>query len=156
MDNSGLSIKMELVSTETDVFWPEQVATSGGLQAPTLKPCQLLLIVDNDQFTPSISVSVNNLVTRCKLNMAEIAVVAVPPGQIHAWHSLRDHYMPKYVFLLGVHPALLGIAALFQLNAVNLFGGSIWIVGPSLSAMDQNPSLKLELWNNAFSKAFTQ
>ena len=90
----------------------------------------------------------------CKLSADQYHILPLQQGQQIAWHKLRAHFTPRYVLLLGIHPALLGIAAQFRLHEANHYDDTTFIPALSLAEMEQQPEAKKEFWAKGLKPTF--
>lgn len=92
----------------------------------------------------------------CKMTDEHYNTFQINENHKIAWHKLREHFNPKIVLLLGVTPEDLGISALFKFNEACYFNDVLWLATVSLSAMEQQPDLKVQLWNNGLKPIFVE
>jgi hypothetical protein len=141
----------DIITSANDALWADVSAVVKG-QSP--KP---VLIVTNrfEAGTPE-EAQLKKMLEACGLTGEQYNVVHLADGQKAAWYQLREQLAPKAVFLIGVHPAQLGIAALFVLNQANNFDSRVWLPTVSLSELGRNDALKVQLWNNGMKPIFKE
>lgn len=71
-----------------------------------------------------------------------------------SWSQLHHHLNPFVVFLLGVLPSKLGVAALFKINEPNNYDGTIWLPTIRITDVIRDESFKSHLWNNGMKPLF--
>lgn len=142
-------INTEIINTETDVFWYNNSASH-----ENIIPKNVLILSKKIDEQSAEQQQLNKILDACKLAEDKYNVVQFTENERLAWHRLKDTASPSVIILFGVHPSLLGISALFRLNALNNFDGASWIPTLSLQELEQQPQAKKDLWTNALKPLF--
>lgn len=142
-------IDSKIISSEYDSLWGEV-----NLPEPLNKDAGTLVVCAPFTIGSAEDAQLAKMMQACKLNVTDYNILQAAPEKPVAWHQLRDTLKPKIVLLLGIHPQQLGISALFHLYAPTRFNECVWIVGPSLQDMEQQPEAKKQLWLNGLKPVF--
>lgn len=94
------------------------------------------------------------MLAACKLAPDAFHILKMGPEERMGWPLLRDKLQPRYVLLLGIAPAQLGISVLMRFNETNSFNGCIWIPTAAIPDLNANPTLKGQFWNQALKPTF--
>lgn len=80
--------------------------------------------------------------------------VQIADEELISWSQLHHKLNPFIVFIIGVLPSKLGVAALFKLNEPNNYDGTIWL--PTIRARDvvQDINFKKHLWEYGMKPLF--
>lgn len=143
-------INTDIVKQDWDSFWQD-------MKEPGNTVTKKVLVV-SVPFIPNSAedIQLQKMLQACKLTAEDYDVFQVPENQNIAWHKLRDYFKPKMILLLGVTPQDLGISALFKFNEACSFNDVLWLATVSLSAMEQQPDLKVQLWNSGLKPIFIE
>src|ERR1700761_1499996 len=101
-------IKTDVVSSKFDVFWEDAVPN---LPVDTHKA--VLVIGSGCVANTPEDGQMQKMLEGCKLKNEQYYILRINKDQELSWHRLREKINPEIVFLIGVMPAQLGIAALF-------------------------------------------
>ena len=142
----------ELLSADLDLFWDDVNAL-----ALNASPRPLLVIAN--EFAPDSNEEAQlkrmlEAEKSCGLSPEQYNIICLKEGQKAAWYRFRELLDPKIVFLVGVLPSQLGIAALFAINTPNNYDGRVWLPTVPLRTLEQNGSLKSQLWNAGMKPLF--
>jgi len=142
-------IKTDVVGAGFDVFWEEAIP---GEHEAVQKPV-LVIVADCAENTAGDG-QLQKMLEACKLTSQQYYILRISDGQKISWYRVREKINPKIVFLIGVLPVQLGIAALFRLNEANNFNDRLWLPTVSLQELDKNQELKKQLWTNGMKPLF--
>ncbi|MGN6568978.1 MAG: hypothetical protein ACTHJ0_13545 [Flavipsychrobacter sp.] len=143
-------INTNIVKQDWDSFWQE-------LKDPGNSVTKKVLIISSPFASNSAEdMQLQKMLQACKLSTEDYNLFQIPDNQNFAWHKLREHFKPKMILLLGISPQDLGISALFKFNEACLFNDVLWLATVSLSAMEQQPDLKVQLWNSGLKPIFVE
>ncbi|HYD20338.1 MAG TPA: hypothetical protein VEB40_02595 [Flavipsychrobacter sp.] len=142
-------IHTEIIDTETDIFWHND-ATS----YENISPKNVLILTQKFDEQSTEHLQLSKILDACKLNSDTYNLLQFAEHEKKAWHQLKTAAQPAMVILFGIHPADLGISALFRLNRPNSFDGITWIPALSLQELEQQPQAKKDLWGNALKPLF--
>jgi len=144
-------LKTDLVDVQNDEFWEDiSDLISDAVAKPTL-----ILVKGNWEDIAEYN-QLQKMLDAVKLSPEQYNIIWLKDGQKAAWHQLREKLEPKTIFLVGVMPAQLGIAALFRINQPNNFNDCVWLPTLSISELEQNPTAKGQLWNNGMKPIFVE
>jgi len=140
----------DLIPSDFDVFWKGQ--DEGELFAS--RP----VLVITRQFTPGSEegTQLRKMLEACKLSENQYHLVQMKEHELASWPILRERYQPRIVFLVGILPAQLGIAALFVPNQPCRFNDCVWLATASLPELNASTPLKTQLWNNGMKPIFIE
>ena len=136
---------MQLFSTKVipsaaDALWilPEGLPDFAGIA----------LIIFSTPYTTSSAEeqTLAKMMTACRLSAAQYAVIQMQPEQRIAWQTLTASDAPRVILMLGISPAQLAISALFRFNHGNAFLGKTFIPSGTLAQIEQDATMKRELW----------
>ena len=138
----------KVIPAAEDVMWVSPA------NLPRMEAAKLLVIAAHFDPGGSESTTLAKMMTACKLAPADYAVVELSPTDRLPWRALMEAGAPSRILLLGIHPAQLGISAAFQQNHCNNFLSYVIIPGPGLAQLDQQPTIKRELWEQGLKPCF--
>jgi len=143
-------INTNIINQDWDAFW---LRTVDG-ESIIVKN----LLVVSKPFIPGSAedIQLQKMLQACKLTTNDYNLFQIDENQKVAWHKLRDKFKPTIVLLLGITPEDLGISALFKFNEACFFNETMWLATVSLQAMEQQPDLKVQLWNNGLKPIFVE
>lgn len=142
-------LKTDIITSENDVFWDENIDIKGNYT-----PKKVLIISLPFDENSAESMQLKKMLAACKLGDDDINTVQITDTQKTAWHYLKHALQPATVILLGVMPANLGISAMFRFNTINQFDNTVWIPTLALEKLEQDPESKKALWVNALKPLF--
>jgi hypothetical protein len=142
-------IKSDIVDAKYDSLWnyPEQLKN-------ITEPKPVLVITNTYEAGSAETIQLQKMLAACKLSNDQYNIIALAEGQTVGWHQLRERLHPKFIFLIGILPAQLGVSASFRLNEPNNFNDRIWLPALSLSELEKNPSVKSQLWSEGMKPVF--
>ena len=88
-----------------------------------------------------------NLLTACKLSMADIALVNFHPSHDTNYEMLNERFQAKYILLFGITCAELGLPFNIPHFQVQKFQEQTYLFNPPFSDLLTNKNSKIELWN---------
>jgi hypothetical protein len=111
---------------------------------------QVLFLVNNrDQKFVSDSEMklLSNLLSACKLSMADISLVNFQenPGIIYT--DLIDYFHPKKILIFGISTSELQLPFTIPFFQIQQFHEQLYLTNPSLNQFLNNKELKIQLWN---------
>jgi len=143
-------INTNIINQDWDIFWQD----ADNRETIAVKN----LLVLSKPFNPNSAedIQLQKMLQACKLTTTDYNLFQINENQKVAWHKLRDVFKPKMILLLGIIPENLGISALFKFNEACFFNEILWLATVSLQAMEQQPDLKVQLWNNGLKPIFVE
>lgn len=142
-------ISSSIIPASVDDFWkqPEQLGSD-------LLPRAVLVLSQPFQAGSAEEETLLKMLGACKLAPDGYHILQLEPGSRIGWPQLREQLQPRYVLLLGINPAQLGLSVLFRFNETNSFNGCLWIPTASVSDLNSNATLKAQFWNQALKPTF--
>jgi hypothetical protein len=137
-----------VISHVWDAFWED-------LPAGTVPdPCYTVLI--SLPFLPNSpeAMQLAKMMEACQCPPDHYRVIQVQANQQAAWHKIRAAWQPKYIILLGIQPAQLGILVSLMPYQVNRFNGCCWIPTLSLEGLAASADIKKHTWNYGLKPVF--
>jgi len=109
----------------------------------------LLLINDPSfKFLPDDEMELlTNLITACKLSMADIALVNFNLDR-HNYHQFNSQFEPQKILVFGVTTAELELPFEIPYFQIQPFQKQFYLTAPSLKDFLNNTALKKELWKS--------
>ncbi|MEO9022661.1 MAG: hypothetical protein ABI237_17315 [Ginsengibacter sp.] len=86
-----------------------------------------------------------NLITACKLSMADIALVNYHTNRSN-YKVLTSHFNPKKIFVFGVTTSELDLPFTIPFFQIQPYNQQLYVAGPPLKDFLNNVGLKKELW----------
>ena len=142
-------IKTDIVDNRYDVFWEDVAEWCSGLT-----PRIVLVVVHDCAKGSAADAQLQKMLDACKLRPEQYNVVRLQPGQMAAWHKLRDALNPQIIFMIGIMPAQLGISAFFNLNEPNHFNDRMWLPTVALDELEKHADVKKQLWASGMKPLF--
>jgi len=107
----------------------------------------LFLVYEPEQrFLPDDEMTLlSNLITACKLSMADIALVNFYHNQVD-YHSFVNYFHPVKILLFGVSTEELNLPFTIPFFQIQPFQEQLYLTAPSLKNFLNNKDLKKELW----------
>lgn len=90
----------------------------------------------------------SDLLTACRISMADIALVNYHHNQKINYNDLIDQFKSKKLLIFGVSASDLDLPFTIPFFQIQKFQEQTYIIGPSLSDFINNVELKKELWNS--------
>lgn len=87
----------------------------------------------------------SNLITACKLTMADIALVNSVNTKI-SYQQLLNHFQPKKLLLFGIETSELELPFTIPHFQIQPFQEQLYLTSPPLNQLLSNTDLKKELW----------
>jgi len=143
------TITTNIIDPATDIFWEQQLAIADNLQA---KP--VLILVTPFKPDGSDEIQLQKMLGAAGLTPEQYNVIQLTTDQKAAWHRLREALNPKFIFLIGIAPAQLGIASMLLQNMPNNFNDCIWLPTLSIDELEQHPAVKKQLWGSGMKPIF--
>lgn len=142
-------IETDVVKTTIDPFWEnDRFSSPVGVKKP-------VLILSNSYPAGSAEeAQLNKMLQACGLSTEKYFIFQLNENECIAWHLLKQKFNPKYILLIGLLPAQLGIAAVLNIHAPNRFDEAIWIPSLSVADLEKQPEMKKQLWLNALKPVF--
>lgn len=142
-------INSKIISDEWDGLWEEPAL-------PEIYKTTATVLVITKPYEPGSGedVQLQKMLQACKLGDDDYNILQLDDTKPVAWYRIKEKWQPRYVLLLGVLPAQLGISAMFGLFHPNRFGGCTWIPGLSLQELEKQPEAKKQLWQNGLKPVF--
>ncbi len=100
----------------------------------------------------NIAIQLEKILNACNLSKEQV-VILTPDSQ---WANLRHIKQIKQILLFGITGNDLGININIPLHYPLSFDNRTWIVTQSIEMMQQNPSIKSDLWNQALKPYFSK
>ncbi|HET7115799.1 MAG TPA: hypothetical protein VFI29_04885 [Hanamia sp.] len=108
----------------------------------------ILFLVNDSQnkFLPDNEMDLlSNLITACKLSMADIALVNHYNTFIN-YHQLTDHFQSKKILMFGATTSELGLPFSIPFFQIQQFQQQFYLTAPPLIDFLNNKNLKKDLW----------
>lgn len=108
----------------------------------------ILFLVNDSQnkFLPDNEMDLlSNLITACKLSMADIALVNHYNTFIN-YHQLTDHFQSKKILMFGASTSELGLPFSIPFFQIQQFQQQFYLTAPPLIDFLNNKNLKKDLW----------
>ena len=90
----------------------------------------------------------SDLLTACKISMADIALVNYRQHPQMNYQVLEDQFHPKKILAFGVTPADLELPFAIPFFQVQKFQEQLYMISPSFADFINNTGLKKLLWNS--------
>jgi hypothetical protein len=142
-------IATDIINSASDVFWKNDITTPDN---DAQKP--VLILSNAYPAGGAEEVQLQKMLQACTLTVGDYHVVQLNENQRLSWHFFKEKFNPKFILLIGLQPAQLGIHSLFNINIPNHFGDAVWIPSLSISDLEKQPEMKKQLWLNALKPAF--
>ena len=88
----------------------------------------------------------NDLLTACNLNMADIAFVNLYGIKGLTYHKLNKEINPKKILLFGINAKELDLPFEIPFFQVQNFHEQVYVICPGLEKIQSNKELKKQLW----------
>jgi DNA polymerase III psi subunit len=111
----------------------------------------ILFLVNNDQnkFLADDEMKLlSDLLTACKISMADIALVNYHQHSELNYQELSHQFQPKKILIFGVTASELELPFAIPFFQIQKFQEQLYMVSPSLSDFLNNKELKMLLWNS--------
>ena len=118
----------------------------------------IVFLVNNEKekFVSNEEIEVlNNLLTACKMTIADIALVNFFPMKDLNYEKLIEKFKAKYILLFGITCAELGLPFNIPDFQVQKFQEQTYLFNPPFSDLITNKNSKIALWN-CLKKMFLQ
>ena len=142
-------IKTDIVNNKYDVLWDD---ISGVVKDAATRP--VLIVVNGCEQGSTEDIQLQKMLDACKLAPGQYNIIRLEKDGQVAWHRLRERLDPKIIFLIGVSPVQLGIAAFFKLNEPNNFNDRVWLPTVGINELEQHKDVKTHLWNSGMKPVF--
>ena len=132
-----------LQAKDTDNYLPKTIINSLGENKKNI-----LFLVNNAQnkfLSDDEMDMLSNLITACKLSMADIALVNYHTHNLN-YRELTNHFQPKKILIFGITTSALELPFAIPLFQIQQFQEQQYIIAPALSEFLNNKNLKKELW----------
>jgi len=109
---------------------------------------QILFLVNNSEapFLPEEEMALlTNLITACKLSMADIALVNFNSNK-KPYENFNEQFKPKKILIFGIETTELGLPFAIPYFQIQPFHQQFYLSAPSLKEFLNNKNLKMELW----------
>lgn len=87
-----------------------------------------------------------NILKACKINLGDVAVINSTTYALND-ATIREKLSPRVVLLFDVTPAALALPVSFPFFQVQAFDGCTYLSAPPLHELEDNKTLKTQLWN---------
>ncbi|MGZ8556911.1 MAG: hypothetical protein ACXWWC_01190 [Chitinophagaceae bacterium] len=87
-----------------------------------------------------------NMLTACKLNLGDVAIVNKNNYKETAYKDFRDEFKSKIIFLFGIEPSVFGLPVSFPFFQVQSLAGCTFLYTPSLEENRNDSLLRSKLW----------
>ena len=87
-----------------------------------------------------------NLLTACKLNLGDVAVLNFQNYRSADYNRIMDHFKPKVVLLFDTKPGEFGMPMNFPEFQVQAYTNTLFVSSPSLELIEPDKTLKGKLW----------
>jgi len=88
------------------------------------------------------------ILTACKLSMADVALVNLAATDGIGYKELLTQFNSTKVLLFGLEPSSIGLPMSFPAFQLQAFNGTTYHWCPDLRRMENDRTLKAQLWNN--------
>jgi hypothetical protein len=110
-----------------------------------------ILFLTNDvqhKFLPDNEMELlTNLVSACKLSMADIAFVNFHSDPLN-YHQFDEYFEPKKILLFGISTSDLELPFTIPFFQIQNFNSQQYLTAPALKDFLENKNLKKELWKS--------
>ncbi len=106
----------------------------------------LVLLNDDGELNESVKTFLINVLSACKLSMADVTVIIWKTGQ-DAYPVLTEQLKSRHVLLFGVSPLDFGLPVNFPHFQIQEFDKITYLFSPSLKEVENNVATKKKLWN---------
>ncbi len=96
----------------------------------------------------------SDLLSACQLTMADIALVNFSQNSDKNYHLFSDQLGAKKILMFGLAPQQLDLPFAIPFFQIQNFSEQVYLICPSLLEIQQDQSLKKQLWDN-LQKIFT-
>ena len=109
----------------------------------------LFLVNNRDQKFVSDSEMelLSNLLSACKLSMADISFVNFQENTGIIYTDLIDYFHPKKILIFGISTSELQLPFTIPFFQIQQFHEQLYLTNPSLNQFLNNKELKIQLWN---------
>lgn len=139
-------LSSSIIPATVDDFWKEPDLPAD--------PRQVLVVAEPYSAGSAEEETLLKMLGACKLPPDAYHILLLGKEEKAGWPLLRKRLQPRYVLLLGVSPAQLGISVLFRFNETNSFNGCLWIPSAGIAELNANAGLKGQFWNQALKPTF--
>jgi hypothetical protein len=87
-----------------------------------------------------------SIMTACKLQENEYITIAVDGKESVDYLTLKARYEARFVLLFGIEPSSIQLPIQFPYFQIQSFQGCQYLCAPSLELIEQDKSLKVQLW----------
>ena len=112
---------------------------------------KVLLVVSHTDivFLPDEELKfLTGILAACKLSMADVALVNLAGTDGIGYKELLSQFNSTKVLLFGMEPSTIGLPMAFPAFQLQAFNGTTYHWCPELSRMENDRTLKAQLWNN--------
>ncbi len=111
------------------------------------KHITILVNADDAPFLSDKSfIFLTGILTACKLNVADIALINIHQSNNNHYLSLNAVTHPQIVLLFGVSPQDIELPLHFPHFQVQPFNNTTYVCAPPLNSIEANKPLKAKLW----------
>lgn len=101
----------------------------------------------NDTIEKEAHELLNGILTACKLDNSNAAVLYTDKENATDLQFIKEHYVTSNIILFGIAPAAFGLPINFPLFQIQKVDNIQFVASPSLEEMIGDKSLKVKLWN---------
>lgn len=102
----------------------------------------------NHKFLPDNEMELlTNLVSACKLSMADISLVNFHSNQLN-YQQFNEYFQPKKMLLFGVDTSDLELPFTIPFFQIQNFNSQEYLTAPALKDLLENKNLKKDLWKS--------
>ncbi|MEI6946052.1 hypothetical protein V9K67_02545 [Paraflavisolibacter sp. H34] len=87
-----------------------------------------------------------NILAACKLTLADVALVQLPPGAPLTYEFLRSELQSKAMLLFELAPDALDLPFHFPFFQLQEFDGCTYLAAPALKEIEKDKATKQKLW----------
>lgn len=86
------------------------------------------------------------IIKACKLNPSEVEVITDKNAIASDYKKISEQFSPESVILFGPSPSAISLPVFFPPFQVHLFQETKYLHAPALETIENDKSLKLQLW----------
>jgi hypothetical protein len=101
----------------------------------------------NDTIEKEAHELLNGILTACKLDNSNAAVLYTEKENVTDLQFIKEHYVTSNIILFGIAPAAFGLPINFPPFQIQKVDNIQFVASPSLEEMIGDKSLKVKLWN---------
>lgn len=119
----------------------------GGFSMKPKKINTVVIYASPDDFlAPEQEVFLQSILSACKLNKVDVAVISDKNPNAADHKSITENYAPQYVLLMGVKPSSIQLPVHFPEFQIQSIGQVKFVCTPPLESIQYDKSLKAQLW----------